>query len=129
MNGVNKAVTAPKIIVKGKNRTFIKSVSPVFAHIGRQGLHGLHPVQTLRSPPDAIHGGYRLPPIVTPFIKLTHEPLTILKIFPKLKRPDIMFIKLQITILPENRLMTLPQFTIVQGKIQYDKKFHPHSTE
>jgi hypothetical protein len=126
-NGVNNAVMMPIIIVRGRNITFIKSVRPVFTHAGRAGLHGLHPVKTFKHPPVFIKGGYKPPPIVIPFIRFIHDPDNKLKIFPKLKIPLIIFMRLHAVIRPEKRFNTFPQFKIVQGKIGYDKKFQPHS--
>ena len=117
------------IIVMGRNNTFVRSVSPVLTQRGRHGLHGLHPTPTLRSPPVAIKGGNKLPQNVMPFIRLMHDPEAILKILKALHNPDMIFTRLHRTIRPENRLRTLPQFTTVHGKIQYERKFHPHSTE
>jgi hypothetical protein len=106
----------------------MKSDNPVLTHTGRHGLHGLHPVKTFKHPPVFIKGGYKPPPIVIPFIKFIQDPLKILKMLPKLNKPDMTFMRLHIIIRPEKKFIAFPQFTSVGIQKGYDKKFHPHST-
>jgi hypothetical protein len=129
INGSAIDDTTDIMIVRGRNNIFRQSVNPVLTQKGIRGLHGLHPVPMLRHPPDAMHGGNRPDPSLTTLIRLMHAPDRISITLAKLHIPDITWIRLKQVTLPENISRTLQQLNKVHGKIQYDRKFHPHSTE